>query len=253
MTLKLPIDPIGAVFDVDETILDNGHQTLGVGFHEKLRLQAVHEIAYEQGINELKDLTLEDSTVAFRTAFQHTFTASLWNMFCMAGIRKNPTQINEADALLVKVTERKNDLYLEALKNEIIPIENAEKLIKLMYELTDGLVAIASTARRIDIDTFLITHALDQYFLPDRIISIENVSSPKPDPESFTLGFRSLGIPEDKRARVVAFEDAPKGVASAKQSGLYTIAITTHFTREELMSSEYPPDMVIDGYQELFI
>jgi len=248
---SLPFAPLGAVFDVDETILDNGHQTLGVGYHEKFRLQAIHEIGKENDIPELVEMTIEDSMVAFRTAFEHTFSASLWNMLCMAGVRNNQNEINELDPLHLAITVRKNQLYKQALKSEILPIAGAKKLISSMYLLCDGHLAISSTALRIDIDTFLQANDLDKYFTSERIFSLEDLTHAKPHKESFIKGFLSLGLPESARKNVIAFEDAPNGVISAKKAGLYTVAITTHFSKDELMSATHTPDLVIDRYSEL--
>lgn len=252
MSLQLPFTPLGVVFDVDETILDNGHQTMGQGYHEKFRLQAVHEIGEVRNIPALQSMTIEQSTLAFKTAFEHTFSASLWNMLCMAGVRSNPLEPDETDELHMQITRRKNELYEQALRTVIQPIHRAGELIEATHALCDSKLAIASTARRVDIDTFLSVNGLDRYFLPERIFARESFTYPKPNKESFTLGFTSLGIPEHESRRVIAFEDAPNGVASAKASGLYVIALTTHYSRQELSSGKYPADMVIDSYDELF-
>jgi len=170
----------------------------------------------------------------------------------MAGVRNNPLEPDETDELHVQITARKNELYEEALHTVIRPIHRAVELIKATHSLCDGKLAIASTARRVDIDTFLAVNGLNQYFLPERIFARESLTHPKPDRESFTRGFTSLNIPEHRSHQVIAFEDAPNGVASAKASGLYVIALTTHYSRQELSSGKYPADMVIASYDELF-
>lgn len=246
-----PFQPVGAIFDIDETILDNGHETRGKGYHEQFRLQAAHEIGREQNLPGLAKLTYEDSLNAFRTAHEHTFAASLWNMLCMAGLRQDSTKVDESDALHKAITDRKNELYQQALKSEIQMIKDADRLIAAMNALTNGTLAIASAARRIDIDTFLQTNDIEKYFLPERIISLENVTNAKPHPQAFDLAFKSLNISNVDRAKTLAFEDAPKGVASAKQAGLFTVAITTQFSRDELSSGDYPADMVINRFTEL--
>jgi len=239
------------VFDIDETLLDNGHQQNGRGYHEEFRRQAVVEIGKQRKIPALASVTYEQSAIAFRTAHQHTFAASLWNLLCMTGVRKNPLAIDEQDELMIAITDRKNQLYSEALESVIRPIPFASELIKTIHEYCGDKMSIASTACRVDIDKFLEVNQFSRYFAATSIVSLESITRPKPDPEAFSKAFRMLGLPPSAAAQTIAFEDAPNGVASAKQSGLYTVALTTHYSRDELADAEFAPDRIIDSYQEI--
>lgn len=239
------------MFDVDETILDNGHQTNGRGYHEAFRRQAVIEIGKERNIPALTSVTYEQSTQAFRTAHEHTFSASLWNLLCMVGVRENPLAIDLNDELMMLITKRKNQLYFEALTSAIRPIEFASELLATIHMYCGEHMSIASTARRVDIDRFLDVNNFAQYFAPNKIISVESIAQPKPHPEAFSKAFRMLGLSPSAASQTIAFEDAPNGVASAKQSGLYTVALTTHYSRDELASAKYAPDLIIDSYREI--
>ncbi|MBS2965418.1 HAD-IA family hydrolase [Actinocrinis puniceicyclus] len=58
------------------------------------------------------------------------------------------------------------------------------------------------------------------------LVTIDDVSRGKPDPEPFLLGAKLLGVPPQ---RCLVFEDAPAGLAAARAAGAATVAVaTTH-------------------------
>ncbi len=87
-------------------------------------------------------------------------------------------------------------------------------------------------------------------FPSNRVKTKESITHPKPNPEVFNLAFDSLGLPESDRAAVYAFEDDPRGIMAARAAGLYVCAITTLYTRDDLMSLQIPPHVVADTYEE---
>jgi beta-phosphoglucomutase-like phosphatase (HAD superfamily) len=54
------------------------------------------------------------------------------------------------------------------------------------------------------------------------IVTADDVEHGKPDPEGYRLAVERLGV---DAARTVAFEDTEAGVASAKDAGLYCVAV----------------------------
>ncbi len=62
-------------------------------------------------------------------------------------------------------------------------------------------------------------------------ICVEDVSRPKPDPESYEKARRGIGVPAEN---CVALDDSPTGTAAASQAGLCTIGIVGNFKAEEL-------------------
>ncbi len=64
-------------------------------------------------------------------------------------------------------------------------------------------------------------------------ISGEQVRRGKPDPESFLLAARQLGIPP---ARCVVVEDAPAGLQAAQRAGMAALMVTTSHSAQELAS-----------------
>ncbi|MFD9572525.1 HAD-IA family hydrolase [Streptomyces sp. NPDC059982] len=56
------------------------------------------------------------------------------------------------------------------------------------------------------------------------LVSADDVTRGKPDPEPFLLAARRLGVDP---ARCVVFEDAPAGLAAGRAAGMVTVALTT--------------------------
>ena len=69
-------------------------------------------------------------------------------------------------------------------------------------------------------------------------------------PEAFDKAFLTLKLPEESRSHVLAFEDNPRGVMSAKAAGLYVCCITTMYSKEQLLALDVAPDLVADSYAE---
>lgn len=111
-------------------------------------------------------------------------------------------------------------------------------------------MAVASTARRIDIEIFFETCGLKRFFPDIRIIAKDGVTNLKPHPEAFDKAFLTLGLPDGARAQTLAFEDNPRGIMSAKGAGLYTCAITTIYPKKSLQALEVAPDLVADSFTE---
>lgn len=78
---------------------------------------------------------------------------------------------------------------------------------------------------------------------PRVVVTFDDVTKGKPDPEPFLLGRSRLGM--DERTCVV-FEDAPAGLAAAKAAGCWTVGIAGTHEAHELDA-----DLVIDGLFQL--
>jgi beta-phosphoglucomutase-like phosphatase (HAD superfamily) len=56
----------------------------------------------------------------------------------------------------------------------------------------------------------------------DALVTVEDVSRPKPDPEPYRTAVRLLGATP---RRTVALEDSAVGILAAHRAGLYTVAV----------------------------
>ena len=100
-------------------------------------------------------------------------------------------------------------------------------------------VGIASGARGAEIRRHIELRGLQAIFRT--VVSIDDVSKGKPDPESFLEAARRLGV---SPAGCVAIEDSPGGVASAKEAGMRVVAVTHSVPRDRL-----PAHLVLDSLE----
>lgn len=239
--------PAGVIFDVDDTLLDNYPKSLELGLHEKARLIAVREIGKRHGIAELADVPTEMNKTIIHRSKEHTVNGSVWQLFYELGLVDSDV-IDYDDPLLIEIVRRKHELYPPIMAEFGAPLPKAIEFVKAMYVLTDGHIAIASSAQRRDIDAFLMMTGLNDYFLSERVVSGADVRRSKPDPEVFNIAFDRLGLPNSARQCVVAFEDDPRGIESAKKAGLFTAAITSRFDERTLAAGNPAPDLIARHY-----
>jgi beta-phosphoglucomutase len=83
-------------------------------------------------------------------------------------------------------------------------------------------LAIGSAAIPFNIDFVLDNLGIRPYF--QAIVSADDVTVSKPDPETFVKAARMLGVPPET---CIVFEDAPKGVEAALRAGMSSIVLTT--------------------------
>lgn len=69
----------------------------------------------------------------------------------------------------------------------------------------------------------------------DAVITGDDVTKKKPDPQIYLLTAQRLGL---EPAVCVVFEDAPAGVTAAKRADMACIAVTTTVTAEELTGAD---------------
>jgi sugar-phosphatase len=84
--------------------------------------------------------------------------------------------------------------------------------------------------------------------VPKRVLTSDDVTRGKPDPEPYIKGAALLGFPPDK---CVVFEDAPAGIQAGKASGALVLALTTTSPEEELEAAG--ADWVISGYDQVAV
>jgi beta-phosphoglucomutase len=139
---------------------------------------------------------------------------------------------------LLDLIERKATLFQEIIRDDINAYPGVVNLIKNIRTSKTPL-AISSGALRSDIDPILKSLGISDCF--DIIVTAEDVAKSKPDPESYRLAHarltahHSLSIPAHK---VLAIEDTPAGIASAKGAGLQVLAVTNSYPATQLTQAD---------------
>jgi len=138
------------------------------------------------------------------------------------------------------------DTFRKAFKSHAKPLPGLESLIAGCTKECIPL-AVASSAMQKNVDFVVDALGFRKYF--KIIVSGDDVSCPKPDPEIYIKAARLLGVkPED----CVAFEDSFVGIESAKGAGMKCVAIASTFPIDELKEQTHA-DLVVQGFMELSV
>ena len=125
-----------------------------------------------------------------------------------------------------EVLERRVQLFRErAGDGSSVPPHVRESVLRAAGR---SRLAIVSGAVRSEIDMVLRAAGLDVF---EVIVSAEDVTRGKPDPEGYLLALQRLRLPA---ADAVAIEDAPPGIEAAKAAGLRCVAVLGTAPRERL-------------------
>lgn len=84
--------------------------------------------------------------------------------------------------------------------------------------------------------------------IPKRLLTSDDVTHGKPDPEPYLKGAALLGLPATE---CVVFEDAPAGIRAGKAAGALVVALRT--TSRDVELQEAGADWLISGYQQISV
>jgi beta-phosphoglucomutase family hydrolase len=113
-----------------------------------------------------------------------------------------------------------------------------------LERLRDGGVpcAIGSSTHRANVELILDLTELRPFF--HQIVTAEDVTAGKPNPQVFLKAAEKLGL---SPARCVVFEDAHVGIEAARNAGMKVVGVATTHPPEELTE----PDRVVRRLDEL--
>jgi beta-phosphoglucomutase len=207
-------EPKAFIFDLNGTMVDDMAYHLDV-WHDII----VGDHAFNMTRSELK---------------QHMFGKSQELLVRIFGKPRFTDQ--ELDKISFEKERRYQHLYRPHL--DLIPglfafLETAwESKIKM---------AIGSAAIRPNIDFVIDNLKIRHYF--DAIVSAEDVRRSKPDPETFLKAAYMLNVDPES---CVVFEDAPKGVECARNSGMNAVVLTTMHDKGEFAVYDNVIDFIDD-------
>jgi sugar-phosphatase len=101
--------------------------------------------------------------------------------------------------------------------------------LELLQSIPSNAWGIATSGTRVTASTRLAFGGLP---IPDVLITAEDVTVGKPDPEPYLFAALMLGV---KPASCVVIEDAPAGIQAGRAAGMHVVAvISSDYTAEEL-------------------
>jgi nigerose phosphorylase len=203
----------GAIFDLDGVLVDTARY---------------HYLAWKRLAGELHiDFTSEDNERLKGVSR----VRSLEILLELGG--KTLAEVDKARA-----TEKKNDWYLEYIRN-LTPSELLPEVVPLLTYLRKRGVKLSLGSASKNAAVILDKLAISSLF--DAVVDGNHVSRAKPDPEIFLTAARALGIPPDQ---CIVFEDASAGVQAGKSAGMTVIGVGDPAVLTQA-------DMVIKNFAEL--
>ena len=154
---------------------------------------------------------------------------------------RNKHKLTISEETILELGSFKAQTYFDLVRGKLETIAGIEEIISQAHAL-DWPIIVASSGT-IEKITFNLEEAnlLDQFV---GMVSSQEVERGKPFPDLFLEAAKRISF---HPSECIVIEDSIPGIEGAKQSGAFTIAITTSFPREELLMA----DLVIDHYSEL--
>jgi beta-phosphoglucomutase len=144
---------------------------------------------------------------------------------------------------LKALSERKEEIYRELIRDNAPVVPGAVPLVRALHRA--GLkVGVGSSGPRANID--LVLRAMEVDEILDAVVSADDVTRGKPDPEVFSLACARLGL--DPR-RCVVVEDAPAGVEAGKAAGAAVIAVLRHHPA----AAFHRADLIVEKLSDLTV
>lgn len=119
-----------------------------------------------------------------------------------------------------RLVDELHDLVVVELEHGVSPMPGAVELVDQLH-LRGTPIGLVSNSPRDFLDRALELGGFDSTF--DVVVSAEEVPAPKPAPDPYLEACRQLGIAPSRE--VVALEDSPSGVSSARAAGLTVVGI----------------------------
>jgi beta-phosphoglucomutase family hydrolase len=207
------VQPRAILWDLDGTLVDSGDYHWRA-WRDTMRAEGL-EITYQQ----------------FLDSFGQKNDRILTHWFGGAAAAETITRVGDA----------KEALYRQLASLEgLTPLPGAAAwIVRLHHE--GWRQAIASSAPAENVRVMLDVLELDRYF--DAVVTAEDVTAGKPDPQVFLAAAGKLGVPA---AACVVVEDAAAGIEAAKRAGMKCVGVsrTTVLPADVFVRSleELPPD-----------
>ncbi len=112
------------------------------------------------------------------------------------------------------------------------PLPGAVRLVRSIAAAAVPLGLVTSAGRRYAEESLADLGVRELFTV---VVSAEDVTAGKPDPQGYRAACGALGVAP---AACVVFEDAPAGVAAAKAAGAYCVAVTTSHAAADLTAAD---------------
>lgn len=142
------------------------------------------------------------------------------------------------ESIINRLVELKNEYYLRESKFKLY--EGVEELISYLKKENKKIALVTASPRK-KIQKTMPKNFLEKF---DVIVSGDDVKEGKPHPESYLIALQKLNINKEK---AIVVENAPLGIQSAKNAGIYCIAVCSTLDKSKLMMA----DKIIDNIKDI--
>jgi len=180
--------------------------------------------------------TMEDNYAAWKQALSpHGIRLTKEEYFLLEGISTHDlaarllTQYGKDAAKAPEVVKAKEDYYLRHNSFSVYP--GATEILRVLK--TDGFrLAIVTAANHSRLSATLSSDVMGLF---DAVVTGDNVSRGKPHPDPYLAGAKMLSLVP---AECLVVENAPIGIAAAKNAGMYCVAIASTLDPKELSRAD---------------
>ncbi len=140
---------------------------------------------------------------------------SLWSIAHDKGFTKH---------IIIEQRRKRDAYYQHYLISENIEIPGVEETLATLCRAYS--MAIVTTSKRKDFELIHKNRSIVKFM--DFVLTIEDYSHAKPDPEPYLVAVQKYGADPEE---VLAIEDSGRGVKSARAAGIDCIVVENAFTR----------------------
>ena len=141
------------------------------------------------------------------------------------------------------IYKEKSDSFSK--RGEALPVNGVKEVLKELQEQDVDIWIVTGSGQHTLFDR--LERVFPHTFTRDHMITAFDVVYGKPDPEPYLKAWKRSGKKIDRCAVV---ENAPLGVRSAKQAGIFTIAVNTGILTRSDLEKEHA-DIIFDDMHQL--
>jgi len=138
------------------------------------------------------------------------------------------------------LVKQKSQIYLELISEDVFEMKGIVDLINILHKKFK--LAVTSNSSHAEIKAVLEKLNVEDFF--DVIVSSsEDVTKGKPNPESYLLTARKLGLKPDE---CIVIEDSNTGVLAAKNAGMNCIGFHNGLEEQNLSKADFEVNSLED-------
>lgn len=189
------------IFDMDGTLVDN------MSFHT------------DAWIEYLTELGTNPDPLTFMELTAGKINTEIFRMFLGADLTDEQIAFHSAEK-----EDRYRRLYLPHMR----PMPGLVEFLQ-QARAAGMRLGVATAANWENVEFVLQGIGLREAF--DTIVTADDITRGKPDPEIFLIAAQRLGVPQ---ARCLVFEDSLMGIEAARRAGMASVALTTSITAQKV-------------------